>query len=92
MKIFYKSKAKQLLTGICLFGLLGFSTLYAQERQEEWKQIYPPGTPEARRQQTMVTLDNGKTYMYGGTDAEAADLFNDLYEFKQNKDTIPLSV
>jgi hypothetical protein len=79
MKKNHESKARQILTGILLSGLLGFSTLFAQE----WKAITPPGTPAARQGHSMVTLPNGKAFLFGGEDKNG-DISDDLYAFNES--------
>ncbi len=79
MKKNYKRKARQLLTGICLLGLIGFSNLYAQE----WKPIIPPGSPSERQGQSMKKLPNGCVLLFGGEDVEGT-LLNDTYAFETN--------
>jgi len=80
MKNFYKIKARQIIIGICLLGLIGFANIYAQE---DWDPIAPPGSPDARQGQSMVTLPDGRVFLFGGEDAHA-DLFNDLYFFEND--------
>jgi len=87
MKNFYKIKARQIIIGICLLGLIGFTNIYAQE---DWDPIAPPGSPDARQGQSMVTLPDGRVFLFGGEDVEGT-LLNDTYAFDTNgwKEMIP---
>ena len=79
MKKNYKKNVRQILTGLCLFGLIGFSSIYAQE----WQPIEPPDPPDARQGHSMVTLPDGRVFLFGGEDHQGS-LFNDLYAFENN--------
>jgi len=75
MKKNYEKNVRQILNGLCLFGLIGFSTLSAQE----WQPITPPNSPDARQGHSMVTLPDGRVFLFGGEDAQDV-LMNDLSE------------
>ncbi len=77
MKNFHKINAKQLITGICLLGLIGLSKIYAQQ---DWTPVAPPGAPDARQGHSMVTLPDGRVFLFGGENAQEV-LLNDFNEF-----------
>lgn len=79
MQIFYEKNARQILTGLFLFSLIGFSNLSAQD----WNQVAPPTPPESRLGHSMVTMSDGTVYLFAGEDAQE-DLLNDLYAFNSN--------
>ena len=68
MKNFYTIKVKQIIISIFLLCLIGFLNIYAQE---DWEPIAPPGSPDARQEQSMVTLPDGKVFLFGGEYAHA---------------------
>ncbi len=63
MKNLYTIKAKQIINGICLLGLIGFSNIYAQG---DWSPMAPPGALDARQEHSMVTLPDGCVLLFGG--------------------------
>ncbi len=58
--------------------MLGLSSTWA----EDWTQITPPNSPEARHGHSMVTLPDGRVLMFGGGDVHG-ELFNDLHAFEE---------
>lgn len=75
------SKSTNLLTSLTLFCffhlLLSSSSILAQE----WEQLDPPNTPEARYGHSLVTLPDGRVVMFGGQ-GENNTLFNYLNFFR----------
>ena len=50
---------------------------------EDWQPITPPGSPSARQGHSMVTLPDGRVFLFGGKDAQEV-LLNDLSKFDSN--------
>ena len=65
---------KRLIT-VAIVLILGLSSAWA----DDWNPITPPVAPDARQGHTMVTLPDGRVFLFAGVDAQDV-LMNDLSE------------